>query len=139
MAFLAKLLEGDVAIVAADNPSATKFTLHILAAVAEHEAAMISQRTRAALQAAKARGIRLGGNRGRTLSDTERAQGRAVQAATARDRALSLMPVVDEIRATGVSTLAGIAVALTGRGIPTSQGSMWKPMQVSRLLARAAA
>ena len=117
VAFLAKLLEGDVAIVAADNPNATKFTLHILAAVAEHEAAMISQRTRAALHAAKARGIALGGNRGRTLSDAERAQGRAVQAAAARERALSLLPVVNEIRATGVTTLAGIASRLTERGI----------------------
>ena len=137
VAFLAKLLEGDVAIVAADNPNATKFTLHILAAVAEHEAAMISQRTRAALHAAKARGIALGGNRGRTLSDAERAQGRAVQAAAARERALSLLPIVDEIRATGVTTLAGIASGLTARGIPTCQGNAWKPMQVSRVLARA--
>jgi DNA invertase Pin-like site-specific DNA recombinase len=138
VAFLAKLLEGDVAIVAADNPNATKFTLHVLAAVAEHEAAMISQRTRAALCAAKARGIKLGGNRGRTLSDAERAQGRAVQAAAARERALSLLPIVDEIRATGITTLAGIAFGLTTRGIPTCQGNVWKPMQVSRLLARAA-
>ena len=60
VAFLATLLEGDVPMIACDNPNATRFTLHILAAVAEHEGAMISQRTRAALLAAKARGVCLG-------------------------------------------------------------------------------
>lgn len=62
LAFLAQLMDSeDVPFVAVDNPHATRFTLHILAAVAEPEAALISARTKAALAAAKARGTRLGG------------------------------------------------------------------------------
>jgi DNA invertase Pin-like site-specific DNA recombinase len=61
LAFLAQMMDGDIAFVAVDNPHATRFTVHILAAVAEHEAAQISARTKAALAAAKARGTRLGG------------------------------------------------------------------------------
>ena len=60
LAFIAALMDSGVEFVAVDNPHATRLTLHILAAVAEHEREMIAQRTKAALQAAKARGVRLG-------------------------------------------------------------------------------
>ncbi|SRR6266446_3702386 len=60
VAFISNLMESKVAFVAVDNPHATRFTLHILAAVAEHEADIISQRTKSALSAAKARGTELG-------------------------------------------------------------------------------
>jgi DNA invertase Pin-like site-specific DNA recombinase len=60
LAFIAALMESGVEFVAVDNPHANKLTVHILAAVAEHEREMISERTKAALQAAKARGVRLG-------------------------------------------------------------------------------
>src|SRR5256884_8398558 len=60
LAFIATLMESGVEFIAVDNPHATKLTVHILAAVAEHEREMISERTIAALQAAKARGVRLG-------------------------------------------------------------------------------
>ena len=60
VAFIANLLESGVEIAAADMPEANRFLLHVMAAVAEHEARMISDRTRAALAAAKARGAALG-------------------------------------------------------------------------------
>ena len=63
LAFIATLMESGVEFVAVDNPHATKLTVHILAAVAEHEREMISERTRAALRAAKARGTQLGNPR----------------------------------------------------------------------------
>ena len=61
MAFIATMMDSSVEFVAVDNPHATRLTLHILAAVAEHERMMISQRTKAALAAAKANGRKLGG------------------------------------------------------------------------------
>ena len=61
VAFISKMMESGVEFVAVDFPQANRLTVHILAAVAEHEAVMISQRTKAALQAAKARGVVLGG------------------------------------------------------------------------------
>ena len=60
LAFIATLMEAGVEFLAVDNPHANKLTVHILAAVAQHEREMISERTTAALQAAKARGVRLG-------------------------------------------------------------------------------
>src|ERR671910_966338 len=62
--FISKLMESGVDFVAVDFPQANRLTVHILAAVAEHEAAMISARTKAALAAAKARGVQVGGDRG---------------------------------------------------------------------------
>src|SRR5271155_3430985 len=62
--FISSLMESGVEFVAVDFPQANRLTVHILAAVAEHEAAMISARTKAALGAAKARGVKLGGQRG---------------------------------------------------------------------------
>jgi DNA invertase Pin-like site-specific DNA recombinase len=73
-----------------DNPHATRLTLHILAAVAEHEREMIAERTKAALQAAKARGIRLGRNGADRLAPAYRAQ--------ALERAWQLFPVLDRIK-----------------------------------------
>ena len=55
-------------MIACDNPNANKFTLHIFAAVAEHEAAMTPSRTKAALAAAKARGVALGGWKGKPMA-----------------------------------------------------------------------
>jgi DNA invertase Pin-like site-specific DNA recombinase len=60
LAFIAALMDSGVEFVAVDNPHANKLTVHILAAVAQHEREMIAQRTKDALQAAKARGKRLG-------------------------------------------------------------------------------
>ena len=86
LAFIAALMDSSVEFVAVDNPHATRLTLHILAAVAEHEREMIAQRTKAALQAAKARGIRLGSNGADRLAPAYRAE--------AIERARLLAPVL---------------------------------------------
>jgi DNA invertase Pin-like site-specific DNA recombinase len=88
VAFIATMMDAGVEFVACDNPHATRLTLHILAAVAEHEREMISARTKAALQAAKARGVRLGRNAERLASANR---------ATALDRARQIEPVLAEL------------------------------------------
>ena len=120
--------------VAADNPHATRFTLHILAAVAEHEAQAISERTKAALAAAKARGKKLGGWRGRSLTATERELGTAARVAKAKARARQIMPVLDELRATGSTTLRRLADGLNERGIRAPRGGRWAASQVHAVL-----
>jgi DNA invertase Pin-like site-specific DNA recombinase len=134
LAFLATLMDGAVDFVAADNPHATRFTLHILAAVAEHEAAMISQRTRAALQAARERGVKLGGYRGGPNPDGARSA--AVRAAKACARATMLAPVLAELQSTGMS-LNQIAAELIKRGIRTARSGAWTATGVRRELQRA--
>ncbi len=111
VAFIATLMDSNVEFIAVDNPHATRLTLHILAAVAEHEREMISKRTSAALQAAKARGKKLGRYGAKTLAPAHHA------AAVAR--AEELRPVLVELA--GKSTRQ-IATELTARGIPTQRG-----------------
>lgn len=146
VAFLSALMESGADFVACDNPHANKFTIHILAAVAEHEAEQISQRTKAALAAAKARGTKLGSSRpghwdGR--EDRRQAgQAKAVEAAAIAHRAATaevyadLVPVVTELHAQG-TTLQAIADELNAQGHTTRRGKPWGPMQVMRLLRRA--
>ena len=137
--FLHKLLDAGVDVRFADLPQIEgptgRFMLQQMAAVAELEAGMIGDRTRKALAAAKARGTKLGGSRGVVLTAEQRAMGRAVQAARSTARAADVRPIIAELQAEGVTSLAQLAAALTERGIPTSRGAdRWSPMQVSRVL-----
>ncbi len=114
--------------VAVDNPHATRLTLHILAAVAEHERHMIADRTKAALQAAKVRGIRLGRNGSDQLAPAYHA--------AAIERARQLAPVLAELKGAGMSARQ-IAVQLAARDIPTPTGARWHAQTVIRMLERA--
>ena len=137
VAFVSALMESGVEFVAADFPQANRLTIHILAAVAEHEAKAISDRTKAALAAAKARGTKLGGYRGVSPSDASRDAAKAQRNAVANSRAADIAPVIAELKAGGVTTLDGIARALTERSIPTARGGVkWSATQVSRVLDR---
>jgi hypothetical protein len=96
---------------------------------------MISARTRAALAAAKARGVKLGGHHPQTLSDTGRAMGRASQAQRSAAHAVLILPVIEELRNEGAVSLRDIAKGLTERGIPTARGcATWTAAGVSRVL-----
>jgi DNA invertase Pin-like site-specific DNA recombinase len=132
VAFIANLMESGVEFVAVDMPSATRLTIHILAAVAEHEREMISARTKAALQARKARGGRLGAP-DPTIGG---AIGALRVAAKAISRAAAVLPIIDTIRASGITTLAGIATALNARGVKTARGGDWHATAVARVIAR---
>lgn len=142
VAFLSNLMNSGVEFVAVDFPEANRLTLHIMAAVAEYEARITSERTRAALQAAKARGQRLGNPHGAdALRRADRGNAAAVQAvqAQAQDRAATLHDMVQDIQAGGVTSLAGIAAELTQRGARTARGGLWHASSVKRLLTRLAA
>lgn len=137
--FISGLMESRVDFVAVDMPTANRLTVHILAAVAEHEREAISARTKAALGAAKARGKRLGwANPARQDRARAAARGAAGNRARAARFAANVLPVVRAIRAAGVSTLEGIAAALNARGIKTARGAVWYASTVRNLLARAA-
>ena len=118
LAFIATLMDSGVEFVAADNPHANKLTIHILAAVAQHEREMIAQRTREALAAAKARGVKLGNPR---LAEA-RAGVTAARIAAADAFAANVRPIIREIQKSGVSSLRGVAKALSARGIKTARG-----------------
>jgi DNA invertase Pin-like site-specific DNA recombinase len=115
-----------------------KFLLQQMAAVAELEAGMNSARTKAALAAAKRRGVKLGGDRGARLTAKARAAGRATLQKQARNRALDLFaPTIQELQATGCESLRAIAAGLEERGIPAARGGKWSAVEVSRLLEAA--
>ena len=139
VAFVSGLMESGVEFVAADMPTVNRLTVHILAAVAEEEARMISARTKAALTAAKARGVRLGNPRLQPGNRTAALAAAAAKSAKAKDRAADLLPLIEQVRRAGVTSCAQIAAALTARGVPTPSGrGAWHPATVRRVLGRAA-
>lgn len=113
-----------------------KFFLTLMAAVAELEAGLISQRTRAALAAARARGVRLGGPNFRSGDRTAARAGRKTQSDRAKQRAADVMPFIEQARKAGCESFRQIAEALTNRGIaPPSGGDRWHAGQVSRAIS----
>jgi len=135
VAFIANLMDGGVEFVACDLPHANRLTLHLLAAIAEHEREMISQRTKAALQAAKARRVRLGNPNGAAAllegcrATAERSA--AVRRARAARHAAAVAPMLAELFANDVNCCE-MPVALNGRGVPSPSGRSWYPEQVRR-------
>jgi DNA invertase Pin-like site-specific DNA recombinase len=141
VAFLSKLLSSDVEIRFVDLPAiegATgKFLLHQMASVAELEAGMISDRTKKALAAAKARGVKLGGFRGRAGSSDDCARARSARVLKARAHASSLAPIFARIDPTSSLSLRVLAAKLTAEGLPTPAGSTeWSAATVARIKAK---
>ncbi len=147
VAFLSAVMDSGADFVACDYPTANRLTVHIMAAVAEDEARRISDRTKAALAAAKARGAKLGSARPGHWKGRE--QARLAGLAKARQRSATVLkqaadeayrdiyPVVTELRGKGLS-LRQIAAELNAMGHTTRRGKPWNPMQVKHVLARAA-
>lgn len=142
--FMARMVEAGVEVRFCDLPQiegpAGRFMLRQMLAVAELEAGMISERTRKALAAAKARGVKLGGDRGNIADIAEQGAeaSRAVRAAKANQRAADIAPVIAEIRDSGSTSLRAIAAELNARGIRTARGKPWSATQVARVIERAA-
>lgn len=138
VAFVSNLMEAGCEFEAVDFPQANRLTIHILAAVAEHEAKMISDRTRAALAAAKARGVRLGGFRNRAGTCNDLIRARAERTDKAVRRASDLRGTIQQIQSNGANSLCAVAAGLNERGITASRGGVWSAAQVRRVLSRLA-
>lgn len=134
VAFISNLLESGVEFVACDNPSANRMTVHILAAVAENEARLISERTKAALAAAKARGTKLGTNNLTRAGALKGAASSSVSRSKAKVEAYSYVrPRIALMRSAGLS-LRSIAQSLNDAGETARSGGLWNAVQVSRVL-----
>jgi DNA invertase Pin-like site-specific DNA recombinase len=139
VAFVSALLESKVRFVAVDMPEADVSFLQMAAVFAEWEARKISERTKAALAAAKARGTALGWSIASRRDEQQVAAKRG--AASNHDRAsrfaANALPVIENIQRAGISTLSGIAEALNARGINTARGGKWHPATVKNLMRTA--
>lgn len=141
--FLFGLQKAGIEFVAADMPNANRVTVGVMAVVAEEEARAISARTKAALAAAKARGVKLGGDRGYRPPSPPDAKAGGVASGATRSRsadhaAFRLLPVLEEVRAGGAVSLRDVASALTARGVPTPSGAGdWTATTVRRIMLRA--
>lgn len=132
--FVSGLMESRVRFTAVDMPEVDSLTVHILAAVAEKEAKMISTRTKDALTAAKARGVKLGNPQNLTLEARQRgAQARRTRAVESYRLVSGYIQV---LRSQGL-TLQKIADRLNAEGHRTVTGKLWRPVQVRNVLLRA--
>ena len=131
--FIHKLLGSGVEVLFADLPELNgamgKFMLITMANVAELEAGLVSERTKAALKAAKARGVKLGRHGAEVLAPKYREE--------ARQRAKALKPIITELKGEGLS-LAGMAAALNKRKVPTPRGGKWDHSSVGNVVKRLA-
>ncbi len=127
VAFISNLMESGVEFIACDMPSASRFTIHILAAVAEHERELISQRTKAALVEAKKRGAKLGNPNGAKAAAIARAA-RKVQPPPP-----TVVQIMRDMRQRG-ETLRGIARELNRLNLRTPQNCQWYAQTVKQAL-----
>jgi DNA invertase Pin-like site-specific DNA recombinase len=122
--------------VIASSPNVNRLTIGVLALVAEDERRAISIRTKHALDRAKARGVKLGNPANLSRREVGSVYGNAAKARKATARAADLMPVIEDLRAEGRSSLRELAAGLTERGIRTPLGREWTATSVKNLLAR---
>lgn len=125
---IAHIVKTNVEIIVADNPHANRFTIHILAAVAEEQRQRISETTKEALEAAKKRGVVLGKN-GKALSAANRK--------AAEDFAHKLSPILKRLRNRGITSVRAVSKALNKKRVPTFRGDgKWHPSTVYLLMNR---
>lgn len=136
--FLLGLQKSQVRFVAVDMPEANEMVVGIMAVVAQAERKMISDRTKAALQAAKTRGTVLGGWRGGPKpTNNMRQRAASVLSAEAQARAADLAADIEAVQADGITSANAIAKALNARGIPTpSKVGKWYASTVQQVLRR---
>lgn len=132
--FISGLMAHRVSFIVGElGADANSFMLHVYAALAEKERALIAERTRVALAAAKDRGVTLGN---RTNLTEAQAIGRKVQVSGADAHAQNVVAIIQQIEKTGINSLRQIADALNARGVPTARGGRWQPETVRRVKVR---
>jgi len=132
--FISGLMSHKVAFVVAElGADVDPFMLHVYAAFAERERALISARTKAALAAKKAQGAKLGN---RTNLAEVGTRGHVTMARQADQFAANIRPVIEDARKAGAVTLQDLADALNARGVRTARGGRWHPMTVRAILQR---
>jgi DNA invertase Pin-like site-specific DNA recombinase len=139
--FISSLMAAGVDFLACDLPMADKLTIHVLAAVAEHEREMISARTKAAMAAAKARGVRFGnpyGARALRAAGKGNAAANAAQQANVAAWRARIRPIVTALRANGEISARQIALELERRGFLTPRGGRWREKTVRAIIGRSA-
>jgi hypothetical protein len=128
--FLLRLMNSRVEFVCCDIPNCDRFTISLFAILAEKEKNMISERTKNALKMVKARGIKLG-NPNPELSVIKMNEGARKGRIDFKNK---IIPIINEIKSTGIKTLQGVADCLNRRGISTRNGKQWYPTQIRNLL-----
>jgi DNA invertase Pin-like site-specific DNA recombinase len=135
VAFISDLMARRVPFIVAElGTDADPFMLHLYAALAEKERHLIADRTRAALAARKAQGVKLGNPVNLAAAG---AKGANTQRAAADAFAANVLPIVQQVQAAGATTFRAIAAALNDRGVRTARGGDWYDSTVRNLLARA--
>ena len=125
LSFVAQLLDANVEIKCADMPEANRLLLQMLAVFSEHERQMIRARTKAALQAAKARGVELGKN-GKVLAELNKQE--------AANFAKTIIPHIEDAKANGCQSLRQICKYLNNMNIKTQTQGLWHPTSIKRIL-----
>jgi DNA invertase Pin-like site-specific DNA recombinase len=133
--FLFGLQEAGIDFVCAEMPFANRLTIGVMALVAEEEGRAISARTKAALAAAQARGVVLGGDRGAVMKPEISALGVKAEDRS-RQKARDVAPIIAQIQAGGAVSLRQIAKGLNDRGVPAPRGGQWQAKSVQRVLER---
>jgi DNA invertase Pin-like site-specific DNA recombinase len=138
VAFISGLMAQRVPFIVSElGRDCDPFMLHIYAAMAEKERRLISQRTTAALQAAKQRGKKLGmANPSRADAEAVSALGVAANKAEADKHAANILPLIKSIQASGATTLRAVAAELNARGVKTVRGGAWHATTVRNALER---
>ena len=136
VAFIAGLMAQRIPFIVAElGADADPFMLHLYAALAEKERRLISERTRAALASRKATGTKLGNP---TNSAEAAAKGRQISISEADRLPQTVLPIVQAIQRSGITSLRGMAIALNNRGVRTARGGQWQVSNVRNVLARVA-
>ncbi|WP_457798839.1 recombinase family protein [Methylocystis sp. S23] len=135
--FLLGLVKSGVKFVCCDMPQADSFVIGIMAQLAQKERELISERTKAALQSAKARGVKLGGNRGKfnEVAAAGRIKGSQAVVKEADERAKRLEKLLNEMQSQGLP-LNAIAKELNHRGIASARGGAWTATSIRNILSR---